>query len=224
MRRKSKRFLFTLAEWLGPWIIRLIGWSLRIQRINPEAVQKFIEEKRGFVFCVWHGRMFAPVFYHRNQGIVAMISHHADGEMVTRIVKKLGYGAVRGSSTRGGTEAYYEMLARLKEGGIAAMLPDGPTGPRLKFKSGSLYLAQHSGNPVIPITFAARPCWRFKSWDRFVLPKPFARCAIYHGDPITIPEEIPSEEVESWREKLEGIMVDLVKSAEAHFGGTEADV
>lgn len=224
MRRKSKGFIHKVAEWWGPWFIRFLGFTLRIEKVNAESAQKLLNEKIGMIWCLWHGRMFLPVFYHRKQGFVAMISQHADGEMVTRIVKKLGYGAVRGSSTRGGTEAYYEMLTHLKNGGKAAMLPDGPQGPRMRFKPGSLYLAQHSEVPLLPLTFAARPCWRFKSWDRFVLPKPFARCALYYGDPVTVPQEIPPEEVEEWRKKLEDIMIDLVKSAEAYFGGTEADV
>lgn len=224
MRRKRKTFVHTLAEWLGPWIIRLLGFTLRIEKVNWESAQKLLDAKTGMIWCLWHGRMFLPVYYHRNQGFVAMISQHADGEMVTGIVKKLGHGAVRGSSTRGGTEAYYEMLTHLKNGGKAAMFPDGPTGPRMQFKPGTLHLAQHSGVPLLAITFAARPCWQFKSWDRFVLPKPFARCALYYGDPIIVPEDIPPDDIETWSKKLEKIMIDLVKSAEAHFGGTEADV
>jgi lysophospholipid acyltransferase (LPLAT)-like uncharacterized protein len=223
--RRSKRLFYRLLEWIGPCIIRLLGLSLRIKKINAEPVSKLMQEKKPILWCLWHGRMFLPLFVHSYQGVVVMISQHSDGEMIARVVEKLGLRTVRGSSTRGGKEAFYEMLTHLKDGGTAAMLPDGPTGPRHHFKPGTLFLAQQSGSFLVPITFAARPCWRFNnSWDRFVLPKPFARCALYYGDPLQIPEKIPPDEVETWRQKLETIMVNLVKSAEAHFGWTEADV
>lgn len=224
MPGRSKKLSYFLAEWLGAWIIRLIGFSLRVERVNAEPVRNLLRDKRPFLLMVWHGRMFLPVFAHRRQGIVAMISQHADGEMITRVVGKLGYGAVRGSSTRGGGQAFHELLTHLKQGGIGAMLPDGPRGPRYHFKAGTLFLAQQSGCFLVPITFAARPCWRFNSWDRFVVPKPFARCVLYYGDPIQVPGEIAANEVEPWRQKLETIMVDLVRSAEAQFGGTDADL
>jgi len=221
---KSKRLLYRLFEWVGPLVFLVIGHTVRIKKINSEPQEELLKEKKPVLYCLWHGRMFVPIFIHRRQNIVPMISQHADGEMIARIVRKLGYGAVRGSSTRGGKEAFHEMLRHLKSGGMAAMIPDGPKGPRLHFKPGTLYLAQQSECYLVPVTFASRPCWRFKSWDRFVVPKPFARCVVCYGDPIQIPRTLSQEEMESWRQKLETTMVDLVKSAEAHFGGTDADV
>lgn len=214
MPSPSKRILYRLLAWLGPWLIRLICFSLRISKVNNEPVEEILRRGESVLWCLWHGRMLVPMFYYRNNNVVVMISQHADGEMIARVVKKLGYKTVRGSSTRGGKEAFYELLGLLKEGHQGCMLPDGPTGPRHYFKAGTLFLAQQSQVPIIPITFAAKPCWRFKSWDQFVLPKPFAKAMLVYGDPIKVPAEITPDEVESWRNKLETTMVELVETAE----------
>lgn len=219
---RSKRLLYRFLEWIGPYLITLLGFTLRIRRINDRPVMDLIARREPILWCLWHGRMFLPIFVHRKQGVVAMISQHEDGEMIARVIKRLGYESVRGSSTRGGKEAFYGMLSLLKEGKQVVMLPDGPLGPRHQFKPGTLFLAQQSQSSLVPITFAARPCWRFKSWDRFVLPKPFAHCVVVYGDPIRVPESISEDEVEAWRLKLEKIMVHLVNDAESHLGLTDA--
>jgi lysophospholipid acyltransferase (LPLAT)-like uncharacterized protein len=218
MPRKSKKIIYRIAEWLGPWLIRLIGYTLRIRSINYEPVKRLNEEKKPHLFMLWHGRMFLPIFVHRNQGIIPMISQHADGEMITRVVNRLGYGSVRGSSTRGGKEALHALVEHLKTGRVGAMLPDGPTGPRHHFKPGTLFIASQAACPLIPVTFAASNCWRAGSWDRFLVPKPFSKCVICYGDPIEVPAELPEAEVERWRLKLETTMLELVQSAEAEFG------
>ncbi len=219
MSEIRKRIIYRLLVWLGPWVIRLIGFTLRLERVNASGTDAIIKAGQPFLFCVWHGRLFLPVFYHRRQAIVAMVSQHTDGEIIARIIKGLGYGTVRGSSTRGGKKAFLQLLVHLKNGGRAAMIPDGPTGPRFQLKIGTLLLAQRAGSPLIPITFAARPCWRFRTWDRMVLPKPFARAVLCYGDPLILPEKTSPEELEAWRLKLERSMMDLVKSAEAQVGG-----
>jgi lysophospholipid acyltransferase (LPLAT)-like uncharacterized protein len=216
--KTSKKILYRLLEWIGPWLIRIIGYSLRVERVNSQAADELHQRSQSYLLCVWHGRLFLPVFHHRHQGIIAMVSRHADGELISRIVKKFGYGTVRGSSTRGGKEAFYQLLTHLKNGAAGAMIPDGPTGPRHVLKVGTILLAQQADCPLVPITFAARPCWRLKSWDRMVLPKPFARAVIYYGDPIQIPAELSSVELEAQRQKVEQAMLDLVQAAEAHLG------
>jgi len=206
---------------IGHWLILGLGYTLRIKRINYEEADRLLAEKRALIFCPWHGRMYLPVFYHRNTNIVAMISQHDDGEVITRVVKKLGYGSVRGSSTRGGKKAFVELLVHLKNGGLGAMLPDGPRGPRYHLKSGTMYLSSKAQCPIIPITFAASSFWRFKSWDQTLIPKPFARCVLVYGDAITAPADIPEEKAEEERQKIETAMIDLVRQAESYFGRGE---
>ncbi len=224
MPRKSKIITYLILQFIGPWLIRLLGYTLRIERVNYETVDRRINERQSFLFCLWHGRMLVPIFVHRNQKIIPMISMHSDGEMITSIVKKLGYGAVRGSSKKGGKQAFDNLLEHLKNGDIGAMLPDGPTGPRHHLKKGTIFLAAQSGVPIIPLTFAAKTYWKLNSWDRFIIPKPFTRCVVYYGDPVTVPEDIPLDEIESRREQLEAVMMDLLRTAENHFGRTDQDV
>ena len=220
MVKRSKRIIYWLLEWIGPWVIRFIGYSLRVERVNAQAAEELHRAGGPYILCTWHGRLFLPVFWNRHRGIVAMVSQHADGEVISRIVKKFGYGAVRGSSTRGGKEAFYQLLAHLKNGGIGAMIPDGPTGPRYVLKAGTILLAQQADCPLMPLTFAAKPCWRLRSWDHMVLPMPFSRAVLYYGDPIKIPADLNSSELEGQRQKVEQAMRDLIIAAETHLGHT----
>lgn len=223
MFRFAKKIQRQGLIWLGPWIFRLIGWTIRVKRINEEPLRELLRRNQAFLFCVWHGRLFLPVFLYRNHNIVAMVSRHADGEVIARIVQKMGYGTVRGSSSRGGEKAFLQLLAHLKNGGRAAMIPDGPRGPRHHLKAGTILLAQRSGAPLVPITYAAKPCWRFRSWDRMVLPRPFSRAVLFLGDPIHIPENITGEELEAWRVEIERDMIHLVRKAEEHLNGESSE-
>lgn len=159
----------------------------------------------------WHGRMMAPVWHMRRE-IVAMISRHQDGEMVARLVEKLGYGTVRGSSTRGGAQATLEMLQEIRDGRIAAMICDGPRGPIYKMKPGAAYLAQHGGAVTVPTASAARKAWVFRSWDRFMVPKPFTRVLILYGAPI--PPPAPDAEPGPFAQQIEDAMNALLARAE----------
>jgi lysophospholipid acyltransferase (LPLAT)-like uncharacterized protein len=216
MPSRTKKISYRLFTWIGPWLMRLLGYTVRTERINPQTADDLYRQKKPFVLCVWHGRLYLPVFYHRGQGIVAMVSRHADGELISRIVHKLGYGTVRGSSGKGGGEAFLQLLSHLKKGGVAAMIPDGPLGPPCEFKLGTVLLAKESGAPMIPITFAARRFWKLNSWDHTILPKPFSRAVICYGDPIFIPAEATPEELEAGRLKIQTAMNDLVRAAEEH--------
>jgi lysophospholipid acyltransferase (LPLAT)-like uncharacterized protein len=133
--------------------------------------------------------MIVPVWFARKYKIVAMISQHRDGELVARLVQKLGYETVRGSSTRGGTTAALQMIERLKAGQVGAMICDGPKGPIHQMKPGAPYMAIQAGAVVIPAAFAATSCWTFRSWDRFTVPKPFSRVFLLWGEPIPFPGE-----------------------------------
>jgi len=218
--KRSKKIIYWLLEWLGPWIIRFIGHSLRVELVGVQVAEDLRRQGRPHVLCAWHGRLFLPVFLNRGRGIVAMVSRHADGEVISRIVKKFGYGTVRGSSTSGGKEAFYQLLAHLKDGGIGAMISDGPTGPRYVLKAGTILLAQQAGCPLVPLAFAAKPCWRLRSWDHMVLPKPFSRAVLYYGDPVEIPADLNPVELEAQRQQVEQTMRDLVIAAETHLGFT----
>lgn len=161
----------------------------------------------------WHGRMMVPVMHSRGRHIAAMISQHSDGEIVARLVQRLGYDTVRGSSTRGGTGAALELLDRVKNGQTAAMICDGPRGPIYTMKPGAPFLALQSRAAVIPTTFAAERAWVLGSWDRFQIPKPFARVHLLFGDPIPFPGEETS--LKEYTRTLESALQALTAEADA---------
>ena len=164
------------------------------------------------MYILWHGRMMAPVWHRRRLNIVAMISQHRDGELVARMVQRLGYETVRGSSTRGGTQAALELLDRLRHGQPAAMICDGPRGPIYKMKPGTPFLAIEAQAAVIPTTSAASSCWTFKSWDRFLVPKPFAKVYILFGDPVPPPD--PHTSLKDFTRTLEHVLNDVTARAD----------
>jgi lysophospholipid acyltransferase (LPLAT)-like uncharacterized protein len=174
--------------------------------------EEIIAGDRPVVMITWHGRMMVPVWHMRRRGIVAMISRHSDGEMVSRLVEKIGYHTVRGSSTRGGTQATLEMLEEIRDGRVAAMICDGPRGPIYKMKPGAPFLAMQAGAIVIPTTAAARRAWIFRSWDRFQVPKPFARVILLWGEPITPPADPAS--LDEFTLTLEKALNDLTARAD----------
>lgn len=186
------------------WRVRARGWN---------ATRAYIESGKPLVMITWHGRMMVPVVHSRGRRIAAMISQHSDGEIVARLVQKLGYDTVRGSSTRGGTAAALEMLERVKNGQTAAMICDGPRGPIYKMKPGAPFLALQAKAAVIPTTFAAERAWILGSWDRFQIPKPFARVHLLFGDPMPFPGDETS--LKDYTRRLEAVLVSLTEEADA---------
>jgi lysophospholipid acyltransferase (LPLAT)-like uncharacterized protein len=138
------------------------------------------------LFALWHGRMLFPIQNHRKQGIVTMASQSKDGEVIARWLTSNGYVVVRGSTTRGGGQALREMVRHVRSGRHAALTVDGPKGPARVVQPGVVQLARLTEAWVLPITSAsARP--RFlKSWDRYLLPSPFAKCVVLYGEPFPI--------------------------------------
>jgi hypothetical protein len=158
--------------------------------------------------CTW---------YFRNRGDSVMISSSRDGELIAQLARKLGYNPVRGSSTRGGREAAKILVKLLKDGQSGAITPDGPRGPRRRMQSGAVIIPRQSGRPVVAIAFAAERCWRLKSWDRFIIPKPFSRCVFVYGEPITAGKgSEPAKELKRIQDEMDRV----TELAERYFSGT----
>jgi len=136
-----------------------------------------------------------------------MISQSQDGELIAGIFKKCGWFPVRGSSSRGGGQALKMMIEKLKETGLAAHIVDGPRGPAGKVKDGVIRLAQATGAVIVPFYISADRAWYFNSWDRFLVPKPFARATLSFGDMIKLSFTENQDELEKQRQHLENIML-----------------
>jgi lysophospholipid acyltransferase (LPLAT)-like uncharacterized protein len=155
------------------------------------------------IFALWHARLLPLTYTHRGLGVAALISRHRDGELIARLIERLGYVTARGSSTRGGGEGAREMLTFAERGHSLTVTPDGPRGPAETVKMGLVYLASRSGLPVVPVSASATREWRLHSWDGFRIPQPFSRLVVAYGEPITVPAELDGEALEPWRERIE---------------------
>lgn len=149
-----------------------------------------------------------------------MISASRDGELISTIARSMGYTPVRGSSSKGGQEALKGMVRFMKEGKRCAITPDGPRGPRREVKKGVVDLARLTGCPVVPFAFEAQHCWRLRSWDRFIIPKPFSRAVFIYGEPIQVPRKGGDDE--EFLERIQGELDRVTKAAEDHFKGKAA--
>ena len=221
MNLKPKNFVkklqFYLATHFGWLVILLLGSTLRLRLEGQKYFEQLSTTGKGIVFALWHGRMLVPIFLHRRQGIVALVSQHLDGEMIAQTLFRLGYQTIRGSSTRGGKEAFHKMVASLKQRKWCAVIPDGPRGPRHHFKPGTVYMAQQSSAYILPLTFSAEKKIQFNSWDRFVLPKPFSKTVVIYGKPFYINPELKGKSLIRLVQQIETQMIKLEKAADAYF-------
>ncbi|MDZ7292509.1 MAG: lysophospholipid acyltransferase family protein [candidate division KSB1 bacterium] len=214
----KKRLLFWLATRLGWLIILLLGYLTRIRHVGREHFEWLRDNKKPFIYCIWHDKILIPIFVHRHENIHAMVSQHADGEMIAQTLHRLGYCTIRGSSTRGGQRAMVEMIRALKEGKICAIMPDGPKGPRHVFKPGAIAIAQKSRAYLLPFTFAcSRPFVFKKSWDRFMIMLPFSTSVAIYGEPIAVPADLQAESFEDFRRRMEDRMNKLEEYADSFF-------
>ena len=190
----------------GGGVLRVLGATLRFQVQGAEAFQQFRRHGRPVIFAFWHSGILPLAYLHRNEGAVVLVSRHADGEYIARVVEGMGFRTARGSSTRGGVQGLRELIRYVREGRDAAVTPDGPRGPARRFKAGALVLAQLTGAPVIPVGVRPGRCWRVNSWDRFVVPGPFARLQVEYGDPHVISRDAGAEELNAQARALEEVL------------------
>lgn len=197
-RKLSHRVGPFLGRLLGPTVIRLLGssWTLAL---DPPDLAARVLSRGPAIYTIWHGRMLVPAYVFRGCGVAVMISRHADGEVIARIVEALGFRTVRGSSTRGGAAALHDAVVLLREGGSAAFTPDGPKGPLEVAQPGALFAASRSGAPLIPLGVGVKSARILRSWDRFRLPRPFTRVSVVEGEPLLVPADADDAELEKWR-------------------------
>lgn len=202
------------------WLFHL---TVRWQRhIDPET-QKLLDAGKPVILCMWHGRMFflsgGWAKPPRRLGVLA--SAHRDGRLVARGAEAFGYETVLGSSRRGGVTALRGMHRLLDQGVTLVITPDGPKGPRMRFKAGAVKVAQMTGAPLVALTGSARPRKLFATWDRFCLPLPFARGVIHFGPPVFVPREADAATLERCRQAAEDSLNALTNAAERDLGQEE---
>ncbi len=173
--------------------IALLRATLRVELLNSQHFTELQARRVPILFALWHGRMFLAIDAHRHQSIVTMASKSLDGNIVTRWLENNGYLVTRGSTSRGGSEALRRMVRQVKLGHHVALTVDGPRGPAHVVQAGALRLARLTNAWILPISFSSSWPLFLRSWDRYLLPKPFSRNIVAYGEPFAVPDEMSDE-------------------------------
>lgn len=194
------RIAAATAPALAAAAVRALGATVRLRAAGVDALAPLWRARRPLIYAVWHGRILMIPWVNarlrRTQGARAvrvLASRSRDGELLARFVGGFGLSAVRGSSSRGGAVALRTLASALAAGDDVAVVPDGPRGPRCRVQPGIVVLAASSGAPIVPVGFSARPARRLGSWDEFLIPLPFARCAVVFGAAAAVARDADRE-------------------------------
>ncbi|MDO8444774.1 MAG: lysophospholipid acyltransferase family protein [Deltaproteobacteria bacterium] len=201
------KLILTFVPSLAKIIIKALVFTMKLESLYEERVMQFWDRDEKVIVAFWHNRLLLMGYSYHGKGIKTLISQHKDGELIARILNKLGFGSIRGSSTRGGAQAMREMIKAAKEWDIA-ITPDGPKGPRYVVQEGVIALARLTGRPIMPLTFGSSRKKVFGSWDSFNLPYPFSRGVFIWGEPIYVGKE---DDMEEKRKELEGKLREMTE-------------
>jgi len=187
-------------------LIRAYLSTIRKTILREEHIISALENNQKVVIAILHQRMFGVIDYAKRFGrfsLAAMISQSRDGDLIATVVSRLNFHPIRGSSSKGGKEALDAVVEYLADHPAAVHAVDGPRGPKGIVKAGIIRIAQRSGALIYPVIISTNRAWMLKSWDQFLIPKPFSRVMIRWGEPISVPEDLPESEFESLRQRIE---------------------
>ncbi len=199
LNKLKDQFKIKALSFIGRCVFQLLFLLNKVKIHGEDNLLQLAKAGKPIMVCVWHGRLLFPSWYIRLKmtNLHAIASRHSDAEIMARILKHWGYSLIRGSTRKGGKAVVQKMADVFKNGGIVAVTNDGPKGPPKIAKAGSAGLAIKYNVNMITITGSATKYWQIKSWDKFMLPKPFGRIDILVAPPlqIDIPPANNEEEV-----------------------------
>jgi lysophospholipid acyltransferase (LPLAT)-like uncharacterized protein len=219
------RLWLAAVGWLIALVIRLVYLTLRVKLVDEHGIFAARAAGGGPIIVVfWHETLtLIPLLSRRWSGhVTALLSQHRDAEIAAQALGRLGIDTVRGSSTRGWAGALRGLLAARARGEDLAIVPDGPRGPRREVKDGVVQLARATGLPVVPFGAAAWPARRLGSWDRMMVPRPFARVVLVSGAPVTVPRDADARAQAAALAAVQRSLEDLTRRAEAVVGAPPA--
>ncbi len=199
----AKRFEAKIIAIAGYRAIAALGSTLRWRTEGLEHLEAIVRGGRQPVMAFWHGRILPATYFFRRRGIVVITSENFDGEWIAGIIERFGYGTARGSTSRGARKALLQLTREMAEGRPAGFTVDGPRGPARTAQPGAVWLAQATGNPVLPFHLEADRHWSVRSWDRTQIPKPFATVALAVGEPFHVAAGAGADAIEDARRMLE---------------------
>jgi hypothetical protein len=215
-RETLRQIGILLLGQLAALLLRLLGstWRVRIEGPDP-----LVPGHAPVVAAFWHRNVLIASHHYRNRGFSAAVSRSRDGDRITALLRALGYRQPpRGSSTRGGAAALRELFRQVRAGTTVSIQPDGPQGPPRVAKIGVVTLARLTRRPITPVSFSARPCIRFRSWDGTLLPLPFARVLCRYGEPIAVPVDADDAAEELARQALDRTLDELTDDLDRRVG------
>ena len=210
-----------LESWRGRALIefgygffRLWAKTLRLQLEDPHNSVAVVRD-RPVIFAIWHNRllMLPPPFdrWFPTRQSIGLISASRDGDLVSLLIVRSGYGTIRGSTSRKGVIALRQLVDALAAGSNVLFTPDGPRGPVYEVSPGVIFVAQKSGAPIVPLHMEYSSCWRLKSWDRFCVPRPFSKLRFILGAALHVEPTAEAEQFEAARLRLQDVMLSLVE-------------
>lgn len=214
-----KRFLckFIIPP-IGMFVIYLLGKTYRTILLGKEFEQSLLDKNIRPIYALWHGRLlFLPYLYRWQQRLYTLVSHSIDGEIIATILRLFGVNIIRGSSYKGGSKAFRDLVKVAKDKGSIFITVDGSRGPAFKVQGGVIHLAMLGGIPILPITYGAEKAIVLKSWDRFIIPRPFSRVAVIYGEPVYVPRGLSEKQIEEKRIELEQRLNDITEKADRYF-------
>jgi lysophospholipid acyltransferase (LPLAT)-like uncharacterized protein len=235
VRSRSRRerwwrrgFFLALLMWLAPRLLsaalRLLKLTVRLEYRGAERLFEAWQRGERVIVAFWHNRVVMMPIAYGGAKVCIMNSQSRDGEIASRALARWGIRSVRGSATRGGAGGFMQLVNAFRRGYDLAVVPDGPRGPRYVVKAGVIHLARATGAPVFPVSYAATRQRQLRSWDRLLIPLPFARVVYMVGEPLLVPRQAEDTDIESLRQELEARLQAVTAAAETEIarGSDEA--
>ena len=215
----GQRILLAVVPRLVWALLSLWGRTWRFEVIAEDGATPvlFAKEPGPHVYCFWHQCILPGDVYFRRSRAVLLVSQSFDGELITRVAQNFGYSVVRGSSSRGSREALVGLKQTIESGRGAIFTADGPRGPVFQSKMGPVKLAQMSGASIRCFHVQPEQFWALRSWDSFMLPKPFTRVVVSWAKDLSVPADLPPDEFESKRQELDAALERARLRAIEHF-------
>ena len=208
VRKQLKQIIYSRPFiWLAYYLIRIYARTFRMTVENESLWKNYRKQNHPVILCTWHQQFFAAIRHFKtyapyNPGL--MISQSRDGDLISGVANQTGWHTPRGSSTRGGKMALTAMIAHIRQHGFGAHILDGPQGPMGKVKPGIIKMARETRAVIVPFYVRADRAWFFNSWDRFMLPKPFARVCLTFSTPLQAHDN--EGDFAAQRQTLEAVM------------------
>jgi lysophospholipid acyltransferase (LPLAT)-like uncharacterized protein len=209
-----------------PWAVKALGFAaaclvrlwlgtlrFRYRPLGPNIAPGWRGLDRRYIYAFWHEYLLLPAYQYGGAGVRVLVSGHADGRLIAEACRLLGFGTVRGSTTREAVAGLRELIRHGRCGHLS-VTPDGPRGPRRRVQPGLVYLAAKTGLPIVPGGLAFGRAWRLRSWDRFALPHPWTTAACVTTEPIAVPPDVRKGQLEAYRLRVEEALATATAEAE----------